>query len=178
MKAIYLLKQNIDTLLRARGQSQHDLAVWCRRTDAWLSKILRESAGEGRKERGLPLKYLDRIADFFGLSAFQLFQPGIAPLTERRRAERRSGQDRRIDAAVRSTADATGIAADDLSLIREINALTVDERRRIQHFVRVTRIGRSTGPAPTDPPGQQAKVPPRGTRSRRNPPPPAEEKSR
>jgi hypothetical protein len=178
MKASYLLKQNIDTLLRARGQTQHDLAVWCRRTDAWLSKILRESAGEGRKERGLPLKYLDRIADFFGLSAFQLFQPGIAPLTERRKAERRSGQDRRISAAIRSHAEASGMAPDDLALIREINALTVDERRRVQHWVQVTRIGRSSGPAPGSPLGPQRIAPPPGTRSRRNPQPPAEGKSR
>jgi hypothetical protein len=93
MKAGYLLKQNIEALLSARRQSKHDLAKWCHRSDAWLSKIL------GKDNRNLPLEYLDRIADFFGIATYQLFQPGISPLLERRKMERRSGKDRRISAA-------------------------------------------------------------------------------
>src|SRR3990167_6415483 len=93
MKAEYLLKANIDTLLRARHQTRHDLALWCRRSDAWLSKIL------GKDNRNIPLEYLDRIADFFGIATYQLFQPGISPLTERRKGlDRRSGKDRRLSA--------------------------------------------------------------------------------
>lgn len=162
MKASYLFKHNVDALLRARGQTRHDLAQWCRRTDAWLSKIL------GKDDRNLPLKYLDRIADFFGISAFQLFQPGISPLTERRRLERRTGRDRRIGAAVRAP-DARGLAADDAALLREINALTVDERRRVQHWVQVTRLGRSSGPVPVSQPDPTPTSGPRGKRFRRNP---------
>jgi hypothetical protein len=92
MKAGDLLRLNIDALLRARHQTRHDLAQWCRNTDGWLSKIL------GKDARNLPLKYLDRMADFFGLAPYQLFQPGISPLTERRHSDRRSGRDRRISA--------------------------------------------------------------------------------
>lgn len=98
MKAGRLLKYNIETLLKARGQTQHELARYCHRTDGWLSKILSESGGEDRE---LPLKYLDRIADFFGIATYQLFQPGISPLTERRvSSDRRTGRDRRISQAL------------------------------------------------------------------------------
>lgn len=96
VQANRLLKANIDALLRARHQSRHDLAQWCRRTDAWLSKILSDSPTD--QARGLPLKYLDRIADFFGLATYQLFQPGLGGVGERRRAERRSSKDRRVSA--------------------------------------------------------------------------------
>lgn len=100
LKASRLLEQNIDALLRARGQRRTDLAKYCRRTDGWLSKILSD---DETAKRGLPLKYLDRISDFFGIATYQLFQPGISPLTERRsRRDRRSGHDRRISQAVLS----------------------------------------------------------------------------
>lgn len=92
MKAEQLLKANVEALLQARHQSRHDLAVWCRRSDAWLSKIL------GKDNRNVPLEYLDRIADFFGLATYQLFQPGLTGLLERRKAERRSSKDRRLAA--------------------------------------------------------------------------------
>lgn len=90
MKANALLKLNIDTILRARGQTRKDLAFWCRRSESWISKIFRS------EKREIPIRYLDRISDFFGLATYQLFQPGISPLTERRKHERRSGRDRRI----------------------------------------------------------------------------------
>jgi transcriptional regulator with XRE-family HTH domain len=91
LRSAYVLRRNLEALLKARGQTQHDLAQWCRRSDPWLSKILDENAN-----RGLPLKYLDRIADFFGIATYQLFQPGITPLLERRKGERRRGLDRRV----------------------------------------------------------------------------------
>jgi hypothetical protein len=91
MKANLLLKTNIDALLRARGQTRKDLAMWCRRTESWISKAFRDP------NRSIPLRYFDRIADFFGLATYQLFQPGITPYTERRSGkERRSGIDRRL----------------------------------------------------------------------------------
>lgn len=119
MKASFLLKTNIDALLKARHQSRHDLALWCRRSDAWLSKIL------GKDNRNIPLEYLDRIADFFGLATYQLFQPGISPLLERRKgSDRRAGRDRRLSAvnhSVRESVSATIAslsAADVADLIR------------------------------------------------------------
>jgi hypothetical protein len=97
MKASYLFKQNIKALLAARGQRPHDLAFFCRRSDAWLSKIL------GKDDRNLPLEYLDKFADFFGVAPYQLFQPGISPLTERRKgADRRTARDRRISQVLAS----------------------------------------------------------------------------
>jgi hypothetical protein len=91
MQANLLLKTNIDALLRARGQTRKDLAFWCRRTESWISKAFRDP------NRSIPLRYFDRIADFFGLATYQLFQPGITPYTERRsKRERRSGIDRRL----------------------------------------------------------------------------------
>lgn len=95
MRADRLLAENISTLLRARGQSQKDLAAWCRHSDVWVSQGL-------RGERMFQLHDLDRIADFFGVATYQLFQPGISMITERRRkADRRSGQDRRLSQAQR-----------------------------------------------------------------------------
>jgi hypothetical protein len=91
LKATYLLKQNIDALLKARGQKRKDLALWCRKSESWLSQIFRED------ERNMPLKYLDRIADFFGLATYQLFQPGLSGMAERRKGgDRRTGFDRRM----------------------------------------------------------------------------------
>lgn len=97
MKANQLIKHNIDTLLKARGQTRRDLASWVRQSidakkvDPWISQIF------GNSDREFQTKYLDRIADFFGLSVYQLFQPGISPLTERRKGrDRRSGRERRV----------------------------------------------------------------------------------
>lgn len=109
MKASALLKSNVDALLRARHQTNHDLAQWCRRSDAWLSKIL------GKDNRNVPLEYLDRIADFFGLATYQLFQPGLTGLLERRKSERRSGKDRRVSALNQRIRQSLAEAVADLS---------------------------------------------------------------
>lgn len=91
VSSLYLVKQNIRTLLKARGQDQKDLARWCRRTESWISQILT------KPDRGFSIKEMDRIADFFGLATYQLFQPGLSHMTERRQGkERRAGADRRL----------------------------------------------------------------------------------
>jgi transcriptional regulator with XRE-family HTH domain len=85
-----LLAENITALLIARNQKQKDLAFWCRHSEVWISKFL-------HGEREVQLKDLDRIADFFGLVTYQLFQPGISAVTERRiKSDRRKATDRRI----------------------------------------------------------------------------------
>lgn len=95
LKADALLAENIRSLLSVRREDARSLAVWCGHTGAWISKVL-------SGERGVPVKELGRIADFFGLTVAELFQHGISPLTERRKAhrrgthDRRSGQDRRV----------------------------------------------------------------------------------
>jgi hypothetical protein len=92
MKANALMKRNIDALLTERRLSRKDLAQWCYRGESWISKIMKED------RREFPMKYWDRIADFFGVAPYQLLQPGIGGVAERRRAERRSGKDRRVSA--------------------------------------------------------------------------------
>lgn len=95
LKAPYILAQNIKSLLTARHQTAKSLAVWCRHSEPWIGKFL-----AGKRE--VQLRDLDRIADFFGLATYQLFQPGISPLTERRKGrDRRGGRDRRVSNAFR-----------------------------------------------------------------------------
>lgn len=95
MRADRLIAQNIGALLHARRDKHKDLAQWCHHTETWISQIL-------KGERAVQLYDLDRIADFFGIATYQLLQPGISHLTERRKGERRSGRDRRISHAQRA----------------------------------------------------------------------------
>lgn len=137
MQATRLLKHNIETLLKARGQTQHDLAQWCRRTDAWLSKILSESP-ENNQSRSVPLKYYDRIADFFGIATYQLFQPGISPLTERRGGrERRTGLDRRVSHAQEGLRpprqpEFETVTPGERALLTRIRRLTAEDRKLVE----------------------------------------------
>lgn len=102
MKATYLLRRNIEALLQARKETQTSLAFAIGHKKSWINKFLNGT-------RQLQLKDLDRIADFFGLATYQLFQPGISSLTERRKLkDRRSGQDRRISRAQREMISVTG----------------------------------------------------------------------
>lgn len=93
LRSDLLLAENIRCLLAARREDARSLAIWCGHKGAWISKVL-------SGERGVQMKDLGRIADFFGLTVAQLFQDGIS--TERRRTarrqdnDRRSGQDRRV----------------------------------------------------------------------------------
>lgn len=89
LRAPIIMRNNIQALLHARKESQSDLASWLKHSRSWINKFL-------NGERQVQLKDLDRIADFFGLATYQLFQPGISQLTERRRGDRRKTQDRRI----------------------------------------------------------------------------------
>lgn len=136
MKINYLLRQNIDALLTGRGQHRKDLAMFCRRSESWVSQIFT------KPDRNIPLKYLDRIAAFFGITAYQLLQPGISPLTERRKVrDRRSGVDRRVNRVADLLEPVPSFAA----LEQEIRRLPEEEYRR---FVR-----RALGAlALTDPP--------------------------
>jgi len=146
MKAAVLLKENIDELLRRRNQHRKDLAQWCYRSESWISKIFRT------QKRELPQKYLDRIADFFGLSVYQLFQPGIGKASERRVGERRTGKDRRITNSVR-LAQTLGASIDAIhprrhALIHESptivegKRLTAEYERRISALLAEADAGR------------------------------------
>lgn len=95
MRARLLLARNIHAVLRARGEDQTSLAAWCHKKPSWINKIL---AGK----RPMHIDDFDRVADFLGLSVYQLFQPGISQLTERRKIhDRRIRRERRIGHAER-----------------------------------------------------------------------------
>lgn len=161
LKAKQLLKHNIDTLLRARGQTRHDLAMWCRRDDSWLSKIMDQG-----KDRNIQLAYLDRIADFFGIATYQLFQPGISPLTERRvHGDRRSGRDRRLSRAL-PLSQKPG----DVDLMELIRALSREGRQQVievaAHVLNdELQVWRAKGPT-DDPAHRMPQMPPKGRRKK------------
>lgn len=158
MRANQLLKHNIDTILKIRGLNRKDLAQWCYRTESWISKIYRNA------NREIPLKYLDRIADFLGVATYQLFQPGISPLTERRRAinrrtvaERRIGHAQRELRTVAATVDAThprrstGVVggAHEAARVPEglpeaIRTFVADTERRLDLLLAQAHAGRQT----------------------------------
>jgi len=83
-----LLARNLRALLHARRVDDSALAAWCGHKPAWLSKIL-------NGERGLRVKELGRVADFFGVEVAVLFQYGIDAVLERRKYTRRMSFDRR-----------------------------------------------------------------------------------
>ena len=118
-KANFLMKSNVQALLTGRHLTREDLSKWCRREVSWASKIL------GDPGRWFPMKYWDRISDFFGVDTYQLIQPGISALTERRQRDRRSIQDRRL----RNIAgEPHRSAISDHSLIHEVLNLDADDR--------------------------------------------------
>lgn len=171
MRATLLLKRNIDTLLKARGQTRKDLADWCRRSEGWISQILKDPPAVG-PERGIPIKYLDRIADFFGIATYQLFQPGISAITERRKSgERRKYTDRRISRAFPSVNGPS-----DADLLRRLQLLTPKEREKIDGWIDVLRLGRvdeRSLEVPRDP--RESKTPAGSTAPRKRQPRPQED---
>jgi hypothetical protein len=158
MRANDLMKHNVVALLKGRRQTQRDLAQWCRRSDAWIGKILKE------ERREFPMKYWDRIADFFGVSVYQLIQPGISAVTERRRRDRRSGLERRL----RNIAGEPHRAAiSDQSLIREVLNLGADDRIELVRLLAQTKrrgidvpstAGTTPGPDSSSPPSAGARA--------------------
>jgi hypothetical protein len=142
MHAGQLLKRNIDAMLRARGQTRSDLAASCGLTRSWASRVFKEG-GDGT--RGIPLKYLDAFADFFGIATYQLFQPGISPLTERRSGtDRRSHQDRRIS-ATRADGETpirrVEVTPDDEAILADLHALSYENYQRVKGWITVARLG-------------------------------------
>lgn len=94
-RALPQLRANIAELMYVQGVSQTALALQLSRSKSWINKFL-----NGTRE--VQLKDLDRLADFFGLSVFELFLPGISKVTDRRKgADRRSGKERRLGHAAR-----------------------------------------------------------------------------
>ncbi len=98
MKAQFILRENIKALLRTRKEDEINLARWLDHDKSWINKIL-----NGHRE--MQIEDFDRVADFFGIATYQLFQPGISQVTERRSGrDRRAGRDRRVSNAQRHLA--------------------------------------------------------------------------
>ena len=132
--ALYLLRRNITDLLRARHETQKSLAFAVGHDKSWLNKFLNGG-------RGIQMKELDRIADFFGLAPYQLFQPGITGLTERRGAtDRRSGRERRVGHVAREmrNLDAVVAKAHPRRGSREAVAISPSEHLLIEHARQLT----------------------------------------
>lgn len=88
-KALVQLRLNVEFLLIQRRRTQADLAAEMGIDATTLNKFL-----HGKRE--IQFKHLDGMASFFGLQTYELFRPGISPLSERRIIkDRRQGLDRR-----------------------------------------------------------------------------------
>lgn len=170
MKAARILAENIRELLKRGGFTQHDLAFACRHSDPWISDFL-----AGKKE--IQFADFDVIADFFGLKAHELLRPGISHLYERRRSERRSGRERRIEATQRGvlglarriephrpTGKGRAHVVASSPLHEELRKLTADHERRVSALISQAE---SWGQAPTA--GVEEPPPPRRRRSARGP---------
>ncbi len=88
-KASVQLAMNVRYLLDEFHVTQADLCAHAKVDPSTFTKFM-----QGKRE--LQLFHLDGIASKFGLSVYQLFQPGISRLTDRRVIpDRRMGHDRR-----------------------------------------------------------------------------------
>lgn len=138
MTTTRLMKANIKALLVGRGLKQKDLAEWCRKGESWASKNL----ALDKPDRAIPLKYWDRISDFFGLETYQLLQPGISALAERRtRVERRSGNDRRIRSVNVTRAEPQTLTVvlkpEEVARLQRIRLLNADDLRKLDELLKV-----------------------------------------
>jgi transcriptional regulator with XRE-family HTH domain len=158
MNANRQLKENLDALLRTHHLTRKDLAQWCHKTESWISKIFKE------ERREFSIKALDRIADMFGLVPYQLFLPGVAAITERRRGERRNPRERRQGHAQRqmiglaSNIDAhrspgkgrLHVAAAS-PLVEELRRLTEEHERKVSALIsRAESRGQTAGTRPSE----------------------------
>ena len=149
MRADRLLADNLRALIHERRAKQYELARWCGHSEVWISQIL-------RNERTVTVKDLDRIADFFGLQPYHLFQPGIHGVAERRSGtDRRSGKERRKNAPVRTALD---VGADVQLAHPRGRPLTEAELALLKHFRRSTpQVQELTLLAAGAPPSQKRK---------------------
>lgn len=146
MKARLLVARNIHAILTARKESQSDLARWCRKKSSWMNKIL-----AGR--RPLHIDDFDRVADFLGISVYQLFVPGVSALTERRKsADRRHAQDRRRGhveriielrrpPAIGERHDPVAVSAAAAALPEGVRRLITDTAQKLDLLLRETEPG-------------------------------------
>ena len=145
MRAYAVMKANVDAVLKARGITREDLSKYCRREVSWASKILNDP------ERWFPMPYWDRISDFLGLLPYQLLQPGISAVTERRKtSDRRSGRDRRLSAMshhVRESVSSTiaNLSAADVADVIRWRTLTEESRAAVRETMQAVERSEQQG---------------------------------
>jgi transcriptional regulator with XRE-family HTH domain len=104
-RALPQIRENVKHLLKARGIDQKDLAFAIHKHPTTINKFLKGT-------REVQLGDLDAMADVLGVDVYQLFQPGLSSVTERRHHERRVGLERRVGPTKRQMLDvAAEIAA-------------------------------------------------------------------
>lgn len=154
LRALVLLRSNIEDLLMVRKESQSSLAAALQKDRSWINKFL-------NGDREIQLKDLDAIAAFFGIHTYQLFQPGISRLTERRRGvERRSGKDRRIGHAQRTMQQIAGHieavrrdAPPSASVQTQLRKLTAEFETRVADLLSTAQSRRQGAGAAAKKPG-------------------------
>lgn len=152
LRAINQLRENVRELLRRRGENQNSLAFALRRHPTTINKFLM-----GKRE--VQMADLDGMADFFGLPIYQLFQPGISRLTERRMVARRREADRRIGHDQRNMAELAAerdahhphrkggphvVSAS--SLATELRRAAADHARLVDRLISEAQSGRQAPP--------------------------------
>jgi hypothetical protein len=115
---------------------------------------------------------LDAFADYFGIETYQLFQPGISQLTERRSGgDRRATADRRVNATLRGLPSTPvrqiAVTPDDEAILADLHALSYENYQRVKGWITVARLGTGNGRKTPPPPG-----PPPTTPGSRPPGPP------
>jgi transcriptional regulator with XRE-family HTH domain len=88
MNALDLLRRRVGDLLHHSGRTRKDFAIYIGKQPSWATEFF-----QGR--HGVPLRDLDRVARFFGVSVPQLFEIDGYRFRERRMGERRSKKERR-----------------------------------------------------------------------------------
>lgn len=166
LRAVNQLRENVKELLRRRGHNQNQLAFALKRHPTTVNKFLMGT-------REVQLADLDGMADFFGIPVYQLFQPGISRLTERRVLSRRRDADRRIGHDQRKMAELAsemeahhphrkgGIhVLSASSLATELRRAAADHARLVDRLISEAASGRQ---APT--PGAAVPKPRKGRRA-------------
>jgi hypothetical protein len=161
LKAVHILKLNVRSLLLARKESESLLAQHLGYKDrSGLNKFLNDQTREG-----FEMWRLDKLASFFGLPVYQLFQPGISALTERRVSgerrnprERRQGHSHRQMIGLASNIDAhrspgkgrLHVAAAS-PLVEELRRLTEEHERKVSALIsRAESRGQTAGTRPSE----------------------------
>jgi transcriptional regulator with XRE-family HTH domain len=83
-----ILRRRVDALLRHSGRTRKDLALYLGKQPSWSTEFF-----QGR--HSVTLRDLDALARFFGVSVPSLFDIDGYRFRERRRAQRRTGRERR-----------------------------------------------------------------------------------